>query len=65
MLAPLSVLSENRHSDMEFHTASSRTTGRTSIPMSSELFALLKALESTMLRSLTRSRTDKQKEPMA
>ena len=40
-------------------------TGRTLILMSLELSALLKAHESTMLQSLTHSRTNKQKERMA
>ena len=38
---------------MEFHTASSPTTGQTSIPTNSGPFAPLRALGSTMLRSLT------------
>ena len=46
-------------------TASSLTTGRTSILMNSEPSVLPKALESTMLQSPTPSRMDKQKEQMA
>ena len=53
------------HSDMESRIASSLTMGQTLIRTSSELFAPLKAHESTTLQSLTPSRMDKRKEQTA